>query len=155
MKLRWRMVVFLAVALVPLLLHAIEPPAAVLKRMQGSVLVNKGEVFRSVAEGAALRVGDRIMLLEGASATLVYDDGCVADFDQNQIITVREKSTCEGAMAFMKTKGPLYSSPLGVVGAASTAGGISLSTGATVGAVGTAAVLGAAALAQDSSISSE
>ncbi len=139
-------------------LAAVEAPAAILKRIEGSVLVNKGETYRSALEGMDLHVGDRIMLMEKAHAVLVYEDGCVAEFKQNQIITVRERSTCDGGMAFTRSKGPLYAEPLGGGGfTTATGGGVSgLGPVGTAGVFGTAVVLGAAALSSsDETISAQ
>jgi len=128
---------------------ALEAPAAILKRIEGSVLVNKGETYRSAVEGMDLHVGDRIMIMENANAVLVYEDGCVAEFKQNQILIVRSRSTCDGGMAYTRTKGPLYAAPLG--GTTTTGGGGSygLSPAGTAGIFGTALVVGAAVLSTD------
>lgn len=133
-------------------LVAVEPPAGVLKRMEGSVLVNKGETYRSALEGMRLHVGDRIMIMDGASAVVVYSDGCVAEFKQNQIITLREQSTCDGGMAFTRNQSVLYAAPLGAGGTTYSSGGglFGMSPAGTAGAFGAAGVIGAAALSSRS-----
>ena len=89
------------------------PDAVQLKQIQGSVMVNQGEVYRTATEGMALKVGDRVMVMEGGSMVVIYPDGCVADFKDNQIITIEPVSTCEGGTAQYQAKGPLYADPMG------------------------------------------
>ncbi len=118
-------------------LLAAESPAAELKQIKGSVLVNKGETYRTAPEGTTLQVGDRLMVMDGSSMVLVYRDGCIAEFKQNQIITVEEVSTCEGGNAASVSKSPMYAEPMGAglplagsSSSAAAAGGAAAAVGA-------------------------
>ena len=92
--------------------HAVAP-AAQLKQISGSVLLNTGETYKTANEGAPLYVGDRLMVMEGGSMVMVYQDGCVAEFRENQVITVKNTSTCAGGAADVNARRPLYAEPLG------------------------------------------
>ena len=71
-------------------------PAAVLATSQGQVLVNQGKEFVSAAAGQALVAGDRVMLMEGASASLRFADGCVLPLTQSSLVVVQNLSSCAG-----------------------------------------------------------
>ncbi len=126
---------------------AAESPAAELKRIQGSVLVNKGEAYRTAVEGMPLQRGDRVMIMDASSMTMVYSDGCIAEFKENQIITVEEVSTCEGGTAASVSKSPLYADPMGGGTGGAATGIFGLGPAATAGAF-TVAGFSAAALAK-------
>lgn len=87
-------------------------PVAQLKRIQGSVLVNTGDSYQSASEGMALYLGDRVMSLDKSSMVLVYSDGCVAEFEENQIISVADVSTCESGAAYVERKWPQEADPM-------------------------------------------
>jgi hypothetical protein len=110
--------------------------AAQLKRIDGSVLVNKGQNYRTAMEGMPLQVGDRVMIMDGSTAIITYWDGCVAEFKQNQIITIEEVSTCEGGSAASISKSPMYAEPMG--GSLPLAGTSSSVAGGAAAAVGAA-----------------
>lgn len=93
--------------------HAAAGETVQLRQMEGSVLVNQGELFRSATEGMSLQVGDRVMVMEGGAMVLVYPDGCRSDFKDNQIITIESVSPCEGGTAQYQAMGPLYAEPMG------------------------------------------
>jgi hypothetical protein len=129
-------------------LLAAESPAAELKQIKGSVLVNKGETYRTAPEGTTLQVGDRLMVMDGSSMVLVYRDGCIAEFKQNQIITVEEVSTCEGGNAAYVEKSPMYADPMGGGGPTGGGGGggdlFGLGPGWTAGIIGGIGLTGVA-----------
>lgn len=70
-------------------------PAATLASAQGSVLVNQGKQFVSAQSGQLLAVGDRVMVMEGASASLRFADGCVLPLASGSLAVVQ--STCNAA----------------------------------------------------------
>ncbi len=124
---------------------AAETSAAQLKQIEGSVLVNKGESYRTAVEGMPLQIGDRVMIMDASSTTLVYSDGCVAEFKENQIITVEALSTCEGGAAASVSKSPLYANPMGTSATAAQTGLFGMGPAATAATFGVAGVLGASA----------
>ena len=48
---------------------------ASLSSQEGTVLVNQGEEFITAADNQSLKAGDRVMLMEGASAEITFT-GC-------------------------------------------------------------------------------
>ena len=83
-------------------------PVATLSAQEGTVLVNQGEEFATAAEGQALQAGDRVMLMEGASATLTFADGCALPLEAGSLLEVPAVSTCAGAVANVQKIGPTY-----------------------------------------------
>ena len=46
----------------------------------GEVMVSNGDAYVSAADGQVIRPGQRIMVHEGSSATVTYDNGCSISF---------------------------------------------------------------------------
>jgi hypothetical protein len=88
-------------------------PVATLSAQEGTVLVNQGEEFATAAEGQALQAGDRVMLMEGASATLTFTDGCALPLEAGSLLEVPAVSTCAGAVASVQKIGPTYAQAVG------------------------------------------
>ena len=86
---------------------------ATLSAQEGTVLVNQGEEFATAAEGQALQAGDRVMLMEGASATLTFADGCALPLAAGSLLEVPAVSTCAGAVANVQKIGPTYAQAVG------------------------------------------
>lgn len=112
MKMVYLVIALLGGSLATSFAHAVTP-AAQLKQIRGSVLINTGETYKTANEGTHLFAGDRLMVMEGGSTVLVYRDGCVAEFKENQVITVKAASTCAGGAADVNPRRPLYAEPLG------------------------------------------
>lgn len=71
---------------------AAEPvKVAALGDVSGKVMVNQGRGFVAAKPGMEIRAGDRIVTLDGASAKLVYGDGCLADLKENNLLSVDGK----------------------------------------------------------------
>lgn len=88
-------------------------PVATLTTQEGTVLVNQGEEFTTAAEGQALQAGDRVMLMEGASATLTFADGCALPLEAGSLLEVPAVSTCAGTVASVQKIGPTYAQAVG------------------------------------------
>ena len=88
-------------------------PVATLTAQEGTVLVNQGEEFATAAEGQALQAGDRVMLMEGASATVTFADGCALPLAAGSLLEVPAVSTCAGAVASVQKIGPTYAQAVG------------------------------------------
>ena len=86
---------------------------ATLSAQSGTVLVNQGEEFTTAAEGQALQAGDRVMLMEGASATVTFADGCELPLAAGSLVEVPAISTCAGAVANVQQVGPTYAQAVG------------------------------------------
>ena len=88
-------------------------PVATLGDQTGTVLVNQGEEFTTATENQALQAGDRVMLMEGASATLTFADGCALPLEAGSLLEVPAQSTCAGAVANVQKIGPTYAQAVG------------------------------------------
>ena len=73
--------------------------AATLNAVQGQILINHGNGFQHVANGAAAREGDLIMANPGSSAKLIYPGGCVTEIKPGTVVTVNDGSKCPQANA--------------------------------------------------------
>ena len=86
---------------------------ATLSGQEGTVLVNQGEQFITAAEAQALNAGDRVMVMEGGSATIVFNDGCELVLASGSLASIPAESTCEGAVASVQQIGPSYAQAVG------------------------------------------
>lgn len=92
-------------------------PVASLAQQEGTVLVNQGEVFATAEDGQALRAGDRVMVMEGGFANLVFGDGCEVVVPQGSLLDVPAASPCvTGEVAQIKQIGPNYAQAVGDAG---------------------------------------
>lgn len=87
--------------------------AGTLKEMRGRVLVNTGDRYHEAQGGMLLKLGDRILTLEGASATVVQDDGCVTPLAENMAFMLQTPSVCQGGVNSLRRVGPYYAQAIG------------------------------------------
>ncbi len=59
--------------------------------VNGKVMINQGRGFVAARAGMEVRVGDRVIALEGASAQVVYKDGCVTNLKERNLLPVDAK----------------------------------------------------------------
>lgn len=90
--------------------------AATLSAQKGTVLVNQGDEFITAVVAQALQAGDRVMVMEGASAEITFADGCVLLLGSGSLMDVPEISTCAGAVANIQNIGPSYAQAVGSPG---------------------------------------
>ena len=63
--------------------------------MQGKVLVNQGEGFVALAEGSALKVGDKVLVGKDSSAIISYNGGCAVSINEAKVFTVAKAAPCK------------------------------------------------------------
>lgn len=73
------------------------PPTITLGVDDGNVLVSTGGEFAQAASGHALAPGHRVLVSEGASATLTYGNGCQKALSSAGVYTVTADCTDPGA----------------------------------------------------------
>ncbi|HEY4530698.1 MAG TPA: hypothetical protein VIG97_10310 [Luteimonas sp.] len=131
--------VAVALAIAPIAAFAQDPAtdAAIgLTVENGSVLVSTGGEFVQATPGQVLQPGQRVLVAEGASASLNYSGGCQTPLAQPGVYTV--SATCN--VAGTRTTGEGSSATAG------GAGGSAIGTGTVVaGVVGGIAVVAAVA----------
>lgn len=79
---------------------------ATLSAQEGTVLVNQGEEFVTATDAQALMAGDRVMVMEGASATITYADGCALPLIAGTLVELPAQSPCTGAVVSVQQVGP-------------------------------------------------
>ncbi|MBV2194668.1 MAG: hypothetical protein KUL81_15150 [Azonexus sp.] len=67
---------------------------ATLSNVNGKVLVNKGNGYVSAKSGTSLGEGDRVISLNGATASVVYEDGCVTQMPENSLLAFDKFTAC-------------------------------------------------------------
>jgi len=78
---------------------AAEPgTVATLGESEGTVMVDHGKGFVTSKAGEALYENDRVITLEGASAKVVFADGCAANLKSNNMIVVKADPGCKAAV---------------------------------------------------------
>ena len=70
------------------------PSSASLVDTQGSVLVNQGKQFVSAQAGQLLANGDRVMVMEGGTASLAFTNGCVLNLESGSMLVVSDETAC-------------------------------------------------------------
>ena len=81
---------------------------ASLSSQEGTVLVNQGEEFITAADNQSLKAGDRVMLMEGASAEITFTDGCALPLVAGSLVDIPAVSPCAGGLAKVQQMGPTY-----------------------------------------------
>lgn len=114
---------------------------ATIAQSEGMVLVNQGKVYVVARPGQQLNVGDRIMTMAGASASIAYKDGCVQQLKPNNKLIFNSAVECSTKTAKVQSVGPYYSA-LGNTVIDSTGGGGLGGGAATEAATGGGGVLG-------------
>ncbi len=79
---------------------------AILDEMNGSVLVNQGEKFVPAAEGQSLNAGDRVMVTKSANATLIFGKDCKTEVKGGTMVTIPERSICDGGQLISQSLEP-------------------------------------------------
>lgn len=97
--------------------------AGVLHEVLGRVMVNQGKSYIAGHSGMRLKLGARVLALDGASAVVKQTDGCLTRIEPNSLFTLREPSVCAGRVGVA----------LPCIGAAVVAGPVA---GITLGAIG-------------------
>jgi len=69
-------------------------PVGKIARTQGWAVVSLGTQYVTAAEGMPLREGDRLIVLQDSEVTILFKDGCRLTLSENELLTVRELSTC-------------------------------------------------------------
>ena len=73
---------------------ATERDQATLVAHSGAVTASTGGVFGEAGKGHVLSEGDRLMLVDKATATLRYDNGCRIHYDQPGVYVVPDREGC-------------------------------------------------------------
>jgi hypothetical protein len=63
--------------------------------MQGKVLVNQGNGFVALAEGAGLKAGDKVLVGKDSSAIIAYNGGCAVSINEAKVVTVAKAAPCK------------------------------------------------------------
>lgn len=115
----------LALAVAPLAVQAQEPAAAPigLQVDGGSVLVSSGGEFVQAAPGQAVQPGHRVMLSEGASASLTYGNGCQKSMSEPGVYTVTPDCNPASTQRRYSTGTVVAAAVAGVAVIAAVAGG--------------------------------
>ena len=90
-----------------------ETLAGSLKETQGKVLVNAGNGYELAQPGMLLKLGDRVLTLQGGSAVVVQVGGCVTRLAENTAFTLQEPSLCNGGVNTLRQIGPYYAQAIG------------------------------------------
>ena len=98
-------------------------PDIVLGIEEGTVLVSSGDEFTQAASGQAVEPGQRVLISEGASATLTYDNGCLKLLSTPGVYTVNADCETAGAVAGRSSVGVIAGVVGGVAVIAAAAGG--------------------------------
>jgi hypothetical protein len=69
-------------------------PIATFSRIDGFAVVSQGAQYIKAHEGMPLSEGDRLMMLEGGTATIVFKDGCQYQIADDELLSIGATSTC-------------------------------------------------------------
>jgi hypothetical protein len=116
---------------------------ATLTQVGGKVMVNKGKGFVAAKSGMALAETDRLITLDGSSASVVFADGCVNNVKANSVLAV--SAGCKAQAMSVNSSMPMrYAQTGGTQNDAGSGGGGggSLLDTKTLGILGGAAIVG-------------
>lgn len=68
--------------------------SARLLQVQGKVLINDGARYTPAKSGAEVKTGTKIITAKGATANLVYKNGCVKEVKTNTMLVVGTPAEC-------------------------------------------------------------
>lgn len=85
--------VFLAAALFVMAMPVAAQDQSMTLQAQGNVMVSSGDEFATAPTGTQVEAGNRLMLAEGASARVIYDNGCDVTYDEAGVYTIRSNCT--------------------------------------------------------------
>ena len=86
-------------------------PGITLSVQNGTVLVNAGKQFVTAQAGQTLAPGDRILVMKGGKATLIYPDGCVRTIGSSSMAEV--SAQCGKGIAQVQKVPPMYAQEMG------------------------------------------
>ena len=117
-------------------------PVTLLGAVQGSVMVNQGDVYEPALAGKALNAGDQLLVLQGGEALVNYASGCQVTLGGNEVLRIGTEDACStpAAAAVNQAIGSTSSS-----GGGTGSGGGGTSTGDLIGLGATLAAAGYAA----------
>jgi hypothetical protein len=92
---------------------------ATVESANGKVLVNRASTYNPATQGMPLEVGDRVVVLEGGSASVRFSTDCVRLFDKSTVYTVTAESPCQPAAADRGLRSPVPASTPAATGAGS------------------------------------
>lgn len=78
-------------------------PSAELKQSQGRVFVGQDKAMGLAQEGKLLYPGDRVVTVSGASADIVYTDGCRVSLPQNSLLSIGGVEQCRAGLALVRS----------------------------------------------------
>lgn len=109
--------------------------------ISGDVKINQGSQFVQAQPGQAVNAGDRIMVMEGGSASITFSDGCQLDISGGVLVTVPATSTCKGGVAQTQQIAPANSDAVGDVAGGHTPTGAGPGSSVDWDYVGTAVIV--------------
>lgn len=71
-----------------------QDPVGQITRIDGSAMISQGTRYVDAREGMPLRVQDRILVLDGGSALLQFNDGCQYSLEDSEMLTIGTESAC-------------------------------------------------------------
>jgi len=86
---------------------------ASLKQIYGTVLVNHGKGYSVAYLDMEIKIGDRVLTMDGAQAVIVQNDGCVISLRGNSIFILKDFSACPKGKQSIKKIGPYYARAIG------------------------------------------
>lgn len=132
---------FAAMALLTAASVSAASSVATVDATNGKVLVNRATVYTPATKGMALQVGDRVVVLDGGSASLRFSGDCSRLLDKTSVYTVGAESPCAPLASDRGLRSPVKATPAGAAGASAGAGaGATAATYASWGLIALAAV---------------
>ena len=71
-----------------------QDPVGQITRIDGSAMISQGTRYVDALVGMPLRVQDRILVLDGGSALLQFNDGCQYSLEDSEMLTIGTESAC-------------------------------------------------------------
>lgn len=79
---------------------------ATLEKLEGTVMVNKGNGYVTQKPGVPLSEGDSVVTLNNSSAEIVFSDGCRAQLKANNMMAISLNPGCKAPIVAVNPPGP-------------------------------------------------
>ncbi len=84
-------------------LMAAQASAATVLVNEGAASVSRGAGFTRVASGTQVSAGNKVLVSQGGSATIVFSPACEMKVSSGQVVTVPAEPPCTGASPLSDT----------------------------------------------------
>ncbi len=124
-------------AIAALAVVTLQASAATVHVNEGVVSVSRGQGYEPIGSGAAVGPGDKVLVANGGSATIVYSPGCQVPVGSGQVVTIPVELPCFATTTAVAPEAAVGGAmSTSVIGGRVVAGGVGIAIGLSGGGGG-------------------